>query len=190
MGFCLPCFLSMLGCALFLTAFNSSFRMNIPISLGFFCLFFFCLFLWFSSPVSHPSCLQRLWQACRSSVPPSAVTVWAPEIMTPAPPPLSDTTSSLIAKVRARSSPPPCPAKGVHHPHQHLDLHFLSLNLSLIVGSGLLVIRFVIIDINPSTHGSDSFPTDTTCSFYLANDLNINQNSVACAACIHLTMYS
>lgn len=48
-----------------------------------------------------PSALQRLWQACRSSAPPSAVTVWAPEIMTPAPPPLSDTTSSPIAKVRA-----------------------------------------------------------------------------------------
>lgn len=53
------------------------------------------------SPVSHPSSLQRLWQACRSSAPPCAVTVWAPEIVTPAPPPLLDTTSSPIAKVRA-----------------------------------------------------------------------------------------
>lgn len=48
-----------------------------------------------------PPSLQRLWQACRSSAPPFAVTVWAPEIVTPAPHPLSDTTSSLIAKVRA-----------------------------------------------------------------------------------------
>lgn len=53
------------------------------------------------SPVLHPSSLQRLWQACRSSAPPCAVTVWAPEIVTPAQPPLSDTISSPIAKVRA-----------------------------------------------------------------------------------------
>lgn len=52
-------------------------------------------------PVPHPPSLQRLWQACRSSAPPCAVTVWAPEIVTHAPPPLSDTTSSPIAKVRA-----------------------------------------------------------------------------------------
>ncbi|KAF3842324.1 hypothetical protein F7725_024275 [Dissostichus mawsoni] len=37
--------------------------------------------------------------------PPCAVTVWAPEIVTHAPPPLSDTTSSPIAKVRAPLTP-------------------------------------------------------------------------------------
>lgn len=72
------------------------------------------LFGCFPSPVLNPSCLQKLCQACRNSVPPSAVTVLAPETMTPAPPPLSDTTFFLIAKVRAQSSPLPVP------PRQHI----------------------------------------------------------------------
>lgn len=76
------------------------------------------------SPVSHPPTLQRLWQACRSSAPPCAVTVWAPEIVIHAPPPLSDTTSFPIAKVRAPihfTAPPP--PKSTHHPHHHLGCH-------------------------------------------------------------------
>lgn len=81
------------------------------------------------SPVPHPPSLQRLWQACRSSAPPCAVTVWAPEIVTPAPPPLSDTTSSPIAKVRAplHSLLPP-PHKATHHLHHHLGCRLPSVS--------------------------------------------------------------
>lgn len=143
----------MLGCTLSLTSFNSSFWMyTLP-----------CL-----KPFLPAEALTGMQKLC-SSLCSNSVGSRNNDSR-----PTSPFRHHFLPHSQGKSpiQPSSCPTEAAHHPHPHLELHFQSLILYVILDPGPLLIRFVIIDLNPVNQDSASSLPNTIELFDLIDSLN------------------